>query len=70
MNLGNLDKCMRVRLTTEQFDFLTELSGVYNISPSALLRMFIDSYMVTYNVQKEKGDSLDEDEQTILNDKL
>lgn len=70
MNLGNLDKCMRVRLTTEQFNFLTELSGVYNISSSALLRMFIDSYMVTYNVQKEKGDSLNEDEQTVLYDKL
>lgn len=70
MNLGNLDKCMRVRLTTEQFKFLTELSGTYNISPSALLRMFIDSYMVTYNVQKEKGDSLNEDEQTILYNQL
>ena len=70
MYLGNLDKCMRVRLTSEQFDFLAELSGVYNVSPSALVRMFIDSYKVTYNSQKEKGDSLNEDEQTIFDNKL
>ncbi len=37
MYLGNLDKCMRVRLTSEQFDFLVELSSVYNVSPSALV---------------------------------
>lgn len=69
MYLGNLDKCMRIRLTSEQFDFLTELSGEYNVSPSALVRMFIDGYKVTYNSQKEKGDS-HEDEQTIFDNKL
>lgn len=69
MYLGNLDKCMRIRLTSDQFDFLIELSGIYNVSPSALVRMFIDQYRVTYNSQREKGDS-HEDEQTIFDNKL
>ncbi len=70
MYLGNLDKCMRVRLTSEQFDFLIELSGLYNVSPSALVRMFIDQYRITYNLQNESGVDSHEDEQTFLNHKL
>ncbi len=70
MYLNDLSVRFNLRLTQEQFNFLAELSGVYNVSPSALVRMFIDQYRITYNSQKESGVDSHEDEQTFLNHKL
>lgn len=70
MYLNDLSVRFNLRLTQEQFDFLVELSGMYNVSPSALVRMFIDQYRVTYYSQKEGGVDSHEDEQTFFDDKL
>lgn len=70
MYLNDLSVRFNLRLTQEQFDFLVELSGVYNVSPSALVRMFIDQYRVAYNSQKEREVDSHEDEQTFFDDKL
>ena len=66
MNLGNLNKCMRIRLTEEQMKHVCDLSEIYNMSPSAYVRTLIDVNMIMCN----KGDSLNEDEQTFLDCKL
>lgn len=62
--LNNLDIRLTLRLSREQMDFLTKMADCFGVTPSAFLRMIIDTYRVL-----DKGDS-HEDEQTFLNDKL
>lgn len=63
MYLKDLDVRITLRLSQEQMDFLIEMSELYNVSPSAFLRMMIDKYMIM-------GEDSHEDEQTILDNKL
>lgn len=64
MYLNNLSEVIKLRLTPEQKDFCIRMADCYGVTPSAFLRMIIDTYRVL-----DKGDS-HEDEQTFLNNKL
>lgn len=66
MNLGNLVKCMRIRLSDEQMKHIYEMSRLYNISPSAYVRLLIDMNIIMCN----KGDSENENEQALFNSEL
>lgn len=63
MYLKDLEIKINLRLSREQMDFLIEMSGLYNVSVSAFLRMMIDKYMIM-------GEDSHEDEQAIFDDKL
>lgn len=63
MYLKDLDIRLTLRLSRKQMDFFVEMSEVYNVSPSAFLRMMIDKYMIM-------GEDSHEDEQAIFDDKL
>jgi hypothetical protein len=65
MYLNNLDVRMTLRLSQQQMDFVTKMSGEYSISPSEYLRMLINWNMSMCN----KGDS-HEDEQTFFDRQL
>lgn len=62
--LNNLSEVIKLRLTPEQKEFCIVMSDRYGITPSAFLRMLIDTYRVL-----DKGDS-HEDEQTFFDSQL
>ena len=63
MYLNNLDERIILRLTLSQKQFCIDKAQEFNVTPSAFIRMMIDSYMIKW------GDS-HEDEQTILDREL
>lgn len=64
------DKNQRVtvRFTPQQFAFVAEMANTMGVSPSDVIRMMVNSGMVTWNAKK--GDMRRENEQTCINHQL
>lgn len=64
----NKTKTMQVRITQEQWRLLNIASKSAGITPSKLVRMFVDQSCVAIKIQIKQGGHTIEDFEALLND--
>lgn len=65
---GDKQQRVTVRFTAQQFEFVRQLAETMGVSPSDVIRMMVNSGMVTWNNQKGVGRR--ENESTSINNQL
>lgn len=65
---GDKQQRVTVRFTAQQFEFVRQLAETMGVSPSDVIRMMVNSGMVTWNNQKGVGRR--ENESTSVNNQL